>query len=365
MSAAPDSDGEHEAALSVNTVAVLLIVFAILLLFYLIHIVLLPFALAGVAAFVLTPLVDRLSKATRTPRAAAAMAVFLAVAALIALAVYLVVPSLISEAMRDAADLQSIIEQPLERALGSGKVQLLGAPTSASEIAASAVSALKQKVQGGDAIAWLLGSAFGATFGFLLTLTLLAYFLIGGREIVTGLLWLFPPSWRPVCARVMVRARPILFRYFVGVALVVVYASLAAYVGLGLFLKLKHAAPLAALTGFLEILPVIGPLLSAGIAGLAALQQAKSLWSIAAYVIYATLLRLSIDQIVGPLVLGGAGRVHPTLVIFCFLVGGVLFGIPGVLLAIPAALTLKVALAAIYREPVSMHSVKSRERLRA
>ena len=61
-----------------------------------------------------------------------------------------------------------------------------------------------------------------------------------------------------------------------------------------------------------------------------------------------TALRLSIDQLVGPLVLGNAARVHPTLVIFCFLAGGALFGIVGVILAVPVALTVKVTLATIY-----------------
>ncbi|MBV9288276.1 MAG: AI-2E family transporter [Hyphomicrobiales bacterium] len=359
MSAAQDPKGEHEAAVSVNTVAVLLIVFVILLLFYLIHAVLLPFVLAGGGAFVLTPLVDWLSRKTRASRAAVAMAVFLALAGLIALAAYLVIPSLFGEAIRVAADLQTIIEQPLERALGSGKIQLFGQPTSASELASSVVATVRQNLAQSGAIGWLLGSAFGATFGCFVTLTLLAYFLLSGRQIVTGLLWLFPPGWRPQCAQVMTRVRPILFRYFAGVAGVVIYASLAAYLGLGVFLQLKHAGILAALTGLLEILPVIGPLLSAVVAGLAALQQAKDLWSIVAYAIYATLLRLSIDQLVGPIVLGSAGRIHPALVIFCFLAGGVLFGIAGVILAVPAALTVRVALATIYEEPVPSHTAKT------
>ena len=364
MSAAQDPNGERDAAVSVNTVAVLLIVFAILLLFYLIHAVLLPFVLAGGGAFVLTPLVDWLSRTTRASRTAVAMLVFLALAGLIALAGYLVLPSLFREAVRIAADLQTIIEQPLERALGSGKIQLLGRPTSASEIASSVVASVRRNLEPSSAIGWVLGSAFGATFGFFVTLTLLAYFLLSGRQVVTGLLWLFPPGWRPQCAQVMIRVRPLLFRYFAGVAGVVLYASIAAYLGLGLFLKLKHAGILAALTGFLEILPVIGPLSSAVIAGLAALQQAESLWSIIAYAIYATLLRLSIDQLVGPVVLGGAGRIHPTLVIFCFLAGGILFGIAGVILAVPAALTVRVALATIYREPVPAHTAKANGRLR-
>jgi predicted PurR-regulated permease PerM len=150
----------------------------------------------------------------------------------------------------------------------------------------------------------------------------------------------------------MLDLHPILLRYFVGIAIVIIYASFAAYLGLGFFLRLQHAAFLAVATGILEVVPVAGPALAAIIAGLAALQEAKGIWSIVDYVIYASALRLSIDQLVGPLVLGRAARLNPPLVIFCFLTGGLLFGIAGVILAVPAALTIKVALAAMYREPL-------------
>ena len=51
--------------------------------------------------------------------------------------------------------------------------------------------------------------------------------------------------------------------------------------------------------------------------------------------------------------LSRAGRVHPTLIIFCFLAGGLHYGIPGVILAIPTALTVKVVLATVYQAPNS------------
>ncbi|TMJ43739.1 MAG: AI-2E family transporter [Alphaproteobacteria bacterium] len=70
-----------------------------------------------------------------------------------------------------------------------------------------------------------------------------------------------------------------------------------------------------------------------------------------AYAIYATALRLSIDQLLGPVVLGHAARLHPSVIIFCFLAGGLLFGIPGVIMAVPVALAIKVSLATIYDEP--------------
>ena len=128
------------------------------------------------------------------------------------------------------------------------------------------------------------------------------------------------------------------------------------YVGLGLFLGIPHAFLLALLTGFLEMIPVIGPGASALIAGLVALHYATGIGPIIAYALYATALRISIDQLFGPLALGTAARLHPVLVIFCFLAGGVLFGMVGVIMAVPVALAVKVTLMLLYDEPVSVGS---------
>ena len=343
---------ENDASEAVDVVAVLLIAFAITVFIYFIHIVLLPFVVSGVTAFILTPFVDWLAKTIHAPRLAVALMVFFVLLAVIGLGGYFALPGLLQEGLHAITHLQEIIERPLENLLGNGQVQILGQRMSASEIAATAVAKVRSLLQQGGTVAALAAWAFGGVFGVFLTLTLFAYFLASGWQLVTGVLRIFPPSWRPVTARIFDALKPILYRYFAGVAAVVVYAGSAAYIGLGLFLHLQHAALLAAMTGVLEIVPVVGPALSAVIAGVAAIQEAKSVWSIAAYAIYAAALRLSIDQLVGPIVLGNAARVHPTLVIFCFLAGGAVFGIVGVVLAVPIALTVKVVLAAIYQEPI-------------
>ena len=61
-------------------------------------------------------------------------------------------------------------------------------------------------------------------------------------------------------------------------------------------------------------------------------------------------MRISIDQLFGPLALGAAARLHPVLVIFCFLSGAFLFGVVGVIMAVPVALVVKVTLALLYDE---------------
>ena len=179
---------------------------------------------------------------------------------------------------------------------------------------------------------------------------LLAYFLIGLPSVGRGLLKMVPPAQRPTVAYAWSRVDPVLSRYFMGLGIVVVYASTAAYVGLGIGLGLPNALLLAILTGFLELIPVVGPASSAVLAGLVAIQHATSFWAIGAYILYAAALRISIDQFVGPIVLGRAAYIPPVLVIFCFLAGGILFSIPGVILAVPVALTIRIVAATLYGE---------------
>ena len=197
-------------------------------------------------------------------------------------------------------------------------------------------------------MALFAGYSLAALMGAFLSVVLLFYFLTNGERIARGLLWIAPPHRRALVRRIWARLDPVLTRYFLGMIVIVIYATTASYVGLGFFLGIHHAILLALLTGILETVPVIGPTSAAIIAGLISLQTATGFMSIVDYALYATALRLSIDQLVGPIVLGTAAHVHPVLIIFCFLAGGVVFGIPGIILAVPVALLIKSTLATLY-----------------
>ncbi len=197
-------------------------------------------------------------------------------------------------------------------------------------------------------MALLTGYGFVAAMGAILTAVLLIWFLITGPSIGRGLFWLVPPRRRELVGRIWDRLDPILKHYFLGVVAIVIYATIASYIGLALILGLEHAMLLALLTGIAETLPFIGSTAVAVIAGLVALHTATGVMSIVAFAIYATVLRLSIDQLVAPLVLGRAANAHPVLIIFCFLAGGITFGIAGVILSVPVALTVKTTLAVLY-----------------
>ena len=218
----------------------------------------------------------------------------------------------------------------------------------AREIAQAVLERVRDWAGQTDQVAVLAGYSLAAAMGAFLTIVLLFYFLVSGRQVAHGIFWIVPPHRRPLASRIWARLDPVLMHYFIGVIGVVIYATVAAYIGLGVILGIKHAVLLALLTGILETVPMVGPTAAAVLAGLVSLRTANGIINIIEYAAYATALRLSIDQIVGPVVLGRAAHVHPVLIIFCFLAGGVVLGIPGVILAVPVALVVKSTLATIY-----------------
>ncbi len=319
------------------------------LLLHLLQNILLPFVIAAVIAYVCAPLIEWLTARTRWPRwsmALGLLAVLMAVAALLG---FLGLPPLLRQVQSVVGNLHGAVVDFTQALIGKRSIQLLGSTVDAQRMADLIVGGLQHEMTGPQVLR-LVGAIAAACFGFMLIWVVTAYFLFDSRRIAAGLLWLVPPHRRALVEDIWHELSPILRRYFIGVAIVVAYAAAVAYLGLGLVLGLHHALVLALLTGILELIPLVGPFAAAVIAGLVAVEQAASSWDILGYVIYATVLRLSIDQLVGPIVLGNAARVRPVVVIFCFLVGGALFGVVGVILAVPVALTVKVVLSVLYRE---------------
>jgi predicted PurR-regulated permease PerM len=358
MTAAPKAKGDkpahaadHEHVGKISTRTTLFVLLGISIFLYATRLILLPFVLAGVLAYICTPLIEWLASRVRLPRTLFAVGVFLLILLFLSVLGKLGLPPLAGEIARVVTDFQGTVDALVRGAIGRDSITLLGQTMNAAEISRSAVSGIRNWIEQAGRLTDLTLWSFAWLFGGLLTLVLLFYFLVSGPQVARGLWWLVPPGHRPLIQHIWSRVDPLLKRYFLGVIAVVAYAALAAYVGLGLVLGIRHAVFLAMMTGILEMIPVIGPASAAVIAGLVAVRHATGIGPIIAYAIYATCLRLSIDQLIGPLALGTAARLHPALVIFCFLSGGILFGIVGIILSVPAVLALRTTLGILYDEP--------------
>ena len=322
---------------------------ALAIFIYLIKPILLPFIVSGITAYVCSPLLDWLASKTKLPRALFAVLLFVLMLGAASLIVATAGQPLIAEMRTTVSDLQGTFEQLLREANGGAPIQVFGLSIGPDTIS-DGFDRVRDWFSQPDHVALLTGYGLVTIIGIFLTAILLIWFLITGPSVARGLFWLVPPGRRELVARIWMRLDPALKHYFIGVAATVVYAAIASYIGLAFFLDLNHAVLLALLTGIAETLPFIGSTAVAIIAGLVALHTATGFMSIVAFTIYATVLRLSIDQVVAPLVLGRAANVHPVLIIFCFLAGAVTYGVAGVILSVPVALTIKITLETLYSD---------------
>jgi predicted PurR-regulated permease PerM len=342
----------------ISTLTIIFILTVVTFVLYELQIILLPFLLSGLVAYICTPLVTWLATRTGLSRAFFSIVTFVAIVSIVALVGLLGLSPLQRELARVVSDFQGIIANLAQSAIGDRSIDIFGKSMNATQLAQATVSAVSEWIDQPGRILLLGGVAFAAVWGFFLIPTLLFYFLYSGPRVLRGLLWLVPPEHRPFVLDIWSKLDPVLRRYFVGLLIVVAYAAIAAYVGLGVVLHIPHAVFLALLTGVLEMIPAFGPLAAAVIAGLVAVHYATGIAAIIAYAIYATVLRLSIDQLFGPLALGVAARLHPVVIIFCFIAGGMLFGIAGVIMAVPVALAIKICLAVLYDEPLGQNETK-------
>lgn len=114
--------------------------------------------------------------------------------------------------------------------------------------------------------------------------------------------------------------------------------AVAVWVGLGL-LGHPYAGLVAIITFFLHFVPVIGPFVAAVLATLLALFESPwlALWSLLVMVIAANVT----DNLISPLIMRSAVKIHPVLSIVGIVIGNCLGGIVGMVLAIPLTAAIR------------------------
>ncbi len=120
----------------------------------------------------------------------------------------------------------------------------------------------------------------------------------------------------------------------------IVSLTTAVIVSIGLtVLRVPYALVLGLMAGVLNIIPMLGPLIAEVTAAIVAI-FVSPLLALGAVAVILVAQQVT-DYFVTPRVMSEQVDLHPVLVIFSLLAGGTLFGLPGLLLAIPVAATAK------------------------
>ncbi|MEW6230265.1 MAG: AI-2E family transporter, partial [Bacillota bacterium] len=150
-----------------------------------------------------------------------------------------------------------------------------------------------------------------------------------------------PGRWRSEVVGLLIEMDHALGSFIRGQLLVSGIVGVLISLGLSI-IGVDFALVIGLLAGIFDIIPYFGPVIGAVPAIALALLKSPVL------VIYVVVLFVVVNQIesaiVGPNILGEQIGLHPVAVIFAILAGGHLFGVTGVLLAVPVAAIIKVFL---------------------
>ena len=210
-----------------------------------------------------------------------------------------------------------------------------------------------------DAIEFARGASFSAVlllFSLILIVVISIYMLLDMPRLERSIDSRFPPHGGPPLTQQIESA---LWGYVKGQAILSTVIGASAGVGMWVLGKTglvegaeEYALLFGLWTAFIEVIPYIGPWLSAVPPAIFAL-FADPPWGVIRVAVLFLFIYQAEGHVVVPNVMASALRLHPLLVIFGLLAGGELYGIAGVLVALPTMAGLR-AIWGFFRERVQL-----------
>ena len=148
--------------------------------------------------------------------------------------------------------------------------------------------------------------------------------------------------------------------------LIIVCAGFALATGtvLALIFRLPYSLMIGLVSGVLYAVPYVGGAATVAIVALVALSTHSSAGFVLGVVVTVLLIYQLFDQVITPRVVGGQVGLHPLVSIFALTTGGQLFGLPGMILAVPVAASIQIVLTTLWPQLAEPLPAGERERVR-
>lgn len=306
--------------------------------------ILAPFLAGALLAYIFDPLVDRL-EARRIPRTWGTVLVIVLAGLAFAALVLVALPLVQGQFTALAARLPAALELVQTRLL-PWLAQTFGIVIQAD--LSTLREALAEKLRENGA-AWLptLQSGALAVVGFLANLFLIPvvmfYLLRDWDRLIARAAALTPRPWLSTVTRVAKNMDAVVGEFLRGQLTVML--ALTLYYTAALWLAgLDYALPIGVLTGLLSFVPFLGFGLGLALALVVALLQYGDLATLGLVLALYGAGQLLESYVLTPRLVGERVGLHPVAILFALAAFGQLMGFTGVLLAVPLAAVLLVAL---------------------
>ncbi len=292
------------------------------------------------------PIANKL-RAWRIPRGVAVLIVYLALALVLTGIGLIVIPPLVVQISGVAERAPELSDQLTQRFLDIAPplYQLsvdMGIDEQVREVGTSLTTALTGFIGALAAVPFqILGFLFG-----LVSVLVIGYFWMSATEKLNrSVIARLPPrhatATRGLAAELSQRAGG----WVRGQVILMVFIGVVTFIGLFL-IGVPYPVALAAWASLMEIVPIIGPFLGA-IPAIIVAFTVSPLLALATAILYVVVQQLE-GNILVPKVMERAVGLHPLLVMFSVLAGGVLYGVLGIVIAVPLVAALQVLFMRIF-----------------
>jgi predicted PurR-regulated permease PerM len=294
-----------------------------------------PLLFALLLAMLLNPLVSFLSKGIHRV-VAIAIVVLLAMLALVGLGYFIV-----SQAVQFAETLPELKEKLIALGADAAKWVQESFNMKRGEVN-DAVEKMKDQgmAQGGSFVGKTL-TTMGALFGFFFLLPVFTFLLLLYKRLLIHFITaLFPPKNQEVLSDVLTQTKGVVQSYLVGLLFEAGIVTTLNWVGL-MIIGVEYALLLAVIGALLNLIPYIGMIIATTlpmVIALATLGPGAALWVLALYVF----IQFLDNNFIVPKVVASRVELNALISIIVVMVGGALWGIPGMFLAVPLTAMLKV-----------------------
>lgn len=304
--------------------------------------VLTPFILGAIFAYIFNPVVVFVSKRIKLPRTWSATIIYLLLVALVIAITTIATRRIIAE----FDDIRNFVNYFLLTA----RTQINSLPDwIRPTVYDFLLSIQKSRIVNSASLLPFFPQAVSRIISLIIFLVSGYYFLSEGSMFYEKLVARVPREYKVDVEILMRKITSVLGGYLRGQIFLVFLMSLVTFVALSV-LGIRFALFLSVFSGFAEIVPIIGPIIAAAVAILVVLVTGTvnfGLSPVNGAIVIAILyfaLRHIEDYFVIPHVMGKITKLPPFVIFFAVVAGGHLWGILGLILAVPLAAIIRILL---------------------
>ena len=317
-----------ESFILISTKTIFVVVAVALLLWLLVQIkeVALLIFVSLMLSLALSPFVEFLEK-RKIPRGLAVLIIYIIIVSIVALIGAVALPPIISQTTRFIKSFPQIISS-------------LGSTPILNKVTTDLNNFLAEQLMGasGNVIRVTVG-AFSGILAVFSLMVFTAYLLLDLDNLREAFLFFLPAKPRKEIAEVLKEIEYKLGGWLRGQFILMCIVGGATYVGL-LLLGIKYAAPLALIAGLLEVVPMLGPIISA-VPGIIVGFSISPVTGLGVLALYLAIQQLE-NNIIVPKVMQKTVGFSPLITLLALLIGGKLFGVVGALLSVPLTLIIVI-----------------------